>query len=898
MAFSLASLLLRRRSCVASSPPKLLPLLLVSRGKIPPFPPSARSLSATPLPLPSDRPDSPKPSLSARLSFVFDQIDAIDRDRAAKDAALQRIRDWHQNKPPQPPAADGKFVPPATYGSTPSEIHDLVADVRANESVRDVLRKEVELVHPWPEWIELMERLAQQNYFDFRRTDEERVAENLSIDLSSIKEEMGFDFSRDWTTVRNACMNLGRDRFDILRSLSRKDLQVLVGHGCPSMDPKVVFSAKLLRKLVHLDEGDVCSSCSLRNSCGRGYILTRKEDEARTLDVMRVLLTFGFDHVKETVENKPLMKMKFVKTVVRKLLHEIVKLSAIPIDPNLPPPIIKKPPPKCDAKRPKRQLLPGEWECPRCNFLNYRRNLACFHCDHKRPPDEYTDNQMHLKQSGPRTRLERATRMRDVSHAWNFDFDDNESDGADVAAFEFADFHKSNVGSSDNRSHRGTDMEFEDDTSHTARVPRTREQDQSFKEADERRSTFNSYRTGFDDFDDEEDDDVDSYELDSPRASEVSRMNYSELEQTSESEDFEEFDHSAKSNQGAKDYASDSEDDARADQPYWRPNHAADARRKSGGRGHTRPFREMPFDSDDDYELGSDSDEMDGSFRSKQGKGHQENLHRASRGRISDSNDGSLLGMQSDDDDLRSRGNKKRGKSTHGGSQREFPSTDRINGRRNSSVSGHDGLSSRGLHMRGRGPGRGGGHGNFRENERFQHFDRQVDRKGFGFRQQGRRNQFPSNGTRGSRTNVMQKTKQNKRGNATGILTVESDHHPVPLHRAEQSREFLDPERTCITKKRDQFPTQVKSNRLAADEHGRHRRVTSHQLGESLLHLSSPGVLVQLVDGGIDTQVMEETLHGVAHAAGAQAEDYDCLLGCQLHHLVHSRRTHEMWLFE
>lgn len=89
--------------------------------------------------------------------------------------------------------------------------------MRTDESVRDVLRKEVELVHPWPEWIELMERLAQQNYFDFRRTDEERVAENLSIDLSRIKEEVGFDFSRDWTTVRNACTNLGRDRFDILR---------------------------------------------------------------------------------------------------------------------------------------------------------------------------------------------------------------------------------------------------------------------------------------------------------------------------------------------------------------------------------------------------------------------------------------------------------------------------------------------------------------------------------------------------------------------------------------------------------------------------------------------------------------------------------------------------------
>jgi hypothetical protein len=41
------------------------------------------------------------------------------------------------------------------------------------------------------------------------------------------------------------------------RSLSRQDIQVLVGFGCPNVDRKVVFSGKLLRKLVHLDEGDV-----------------------------------------------------------------------------------------------------------------------------------------------------------------------------------------------------------------------------------------------------------------------------------------------------------------------------------------------------------------------------------------------------------------------------------------------------------------------------------------------------------------------------------------------------------------------------------------------------------------------------------------------------------------
>ncbi|KAK8295251.1 hypothetical protein V6Z11_D05G052600 [Gossypium hirsutum] len=39
-------------------------------------------------------------------------------------------------------------------------------------------------------------------------------------------------------------------------SLSRQDIQILVGFGCPNADKKVVFSVKLLRKCVHLDEGD------------------------------------------------------------------------------------------------------------------------------------------------------------------------------------------------------------------------------------------------------------------------------------------------------------------------------------------------------------------------------------------------------------------------------------------------------------------------------------------------------------------------------------------------------------------------------------------------------------------------------------------------------------------
>ncbi|PPD67578.1 hypothetical protein GOBAR_DD35548 [Gossypium barbadense] len=114
---------------------------------------------------------------------------------------------------------------------------------------------EVEMVHPWPEWIELMERLVQQNYFDHKRRDDEKMVEYLGFDMTNVVEEVkddaGIDF-KDYKTVQTACIN----KVDF-RSLSRQDIQILVGFGCPNADKKVVFSVKLLRKCVHLDEGDV-----------------------------------------------------------------------------------------------------------------------------------------------------------------------------------------------------------------------------------------------------------------------------------------------------------------------------------------------------------------------------------------------------------------------------------------------------------------------------------------------------------------------------------------------------------------------------------------------------------------------------------------------------------------
>jgi len=112
----------------------------------------------------------------------------------------------------------------------------------------------------------------------------------------------------------------------------------------------------------------------LRSSCESGYLLANKEDEARTIDLMRVLLAYGFESINGSVANRFLLKQKPVRTVVRKLLHEVAKLSAVPIDPNLPPPVIKRPPTKVKQpptpprKRVGRDCIDmkkGDWLCPK-----------------------------------------------------------------------------------------------------------------------------------------------------------------------------------------------------------------------------------------------------------------------------------------------------------------------------------------------------------------------------------------------------------------------------------------------------------------------------------------------------------------------------------------------------
>ncbi|KAL8130478.1 hypothetical protein V2J09_019633 [Rumex salicifolius] len=622
----------------------------------------------------SNHSDPPNPpSLSARLNFVFDQIDQIEKERSEKDGALQRIRAWRESRKPKQldtdVSTDGNNLEPQELGlvATAPAAHDQARGLEGEV----LAKKEVKLMHPWPEWIEFMERLVKQNYFDHRRKDEDKMIEGLGFDTADTVE-VSPDFVRDWKSVHTAVLNFGKDRFDIFRSFARHDIQMLVGHGCPSSDRKVVFSSKLLRKYVHLDEGDVCSSCSLRTSCDKAYLLTHKEDEARTIDIVRVLLTYGFEYIDGSVVNKSLLKKKSTKTSIRKLLHEVVKLSSVPIDPNLSPPIIKKRPPKvkqppppprrrigrddiemkkgdwlcpkcdfmnfaknsiclqCDAKRPKRQLLPGEWECPQCNFLNYRRNMACFHCEHKRPADEFTENEFQDTRRGPSARPEVVVDRKEVYNAWNFDFDDDESDGADVAAFEHADARGSHE---DRRSDIKPERALHRDDSYlNDRNPRTQYQGQQSK------------GTGFDDFEDEEDDNIDNYEIEDTTSrggqrEETSSVNFSDIEGYSVSEDEDDTEllknhrtssrsrnkspsHGRGALNGSDDDIGFGSDDDLPVHPKWKSSHVADSRQQRAKAPRSRS-RERGFDSDEeDVDLPSGIDDDDRGLRSKTGRGN------------------------------------------------------------------------------------------------------------------------------------------------------------------------------------------------------------------------------------------------------------------------------------
>lgn len=241
--------------------------------------------------------------------------------------------------------------------------------------------------HPWPEWVNFVDQLKAKGYI----TPTAAAAENGGDESAAVY--------RDLKLVKDACLSFARDRFDIFKSLPTSEIQAIVEKGCPSVFRKQVNSAKRLRAHLQLDEGDVCSSCSLRGSCDRAYVLlTESESVARTVDVVRILLSFAVDPlvVSGEVENGALGR-ELIESSARRLLAALVELGETPVDPDLPKPA------SVDHQRKKKPLdlsyngssqnndmKPGDWVCTECSFMNFARNVRCLKCKAKGPKSTHT----------------------------------------------------------------------------------------------------------------------------------------------------------------------------------------------------------------------------------------------------------------------------------------------------------------------------------------------------------------------------------------------------------------------------------------------------------------------------------------------------------------------------
>ncbi|KZV32457.1 hypothetical protein F511_15715 [Dorcoceras hygrometricum] len=220
----------------------------------------------------------------------------------------------------------------------------------------------VQISHPWREWVSLMKELLKRGYFDAIGNPFARNG------------ELG---SKEANLIRTACLNFARDHRQLIRYLSRESILVIAGTGCPSTDRKVVNSGKRLRAYVGSNEDNVCSSCILRGDCDRAYLKASEDEGVRTVDVVRLLLTYGLAPAVNSLENNPCLNKK-IEESVRILLKEMVDMISAEERDFKPIMDIGDASERNQIQAPTKQ---NNWICPKCDSINLIRNFKCFNCD-------------------------------------------------------------------------------------------------------------------------------------------------------------------------------------------------------------------------------------------------------------------------------------------------------------------------------------------------------------------------------------------------------------------------------------------------------------------------------------------------------------------------------------
>jgi hypothetical protein len=116
----------------------------------------------------------------------------------------------------------------------------------------------------------------------------------------------------------------------------------------------------------------VCSTCTLRGSCDRAYVILKENDAAaRTVDIVRILLFYALDPLVISGGEKPPGR-DIIESSARKLFSELIALSETSPDPVLPKPAVKGPKRKEDYIKfvddklsQDVEMKRGDWMCPK-----------------------------------------------------------------------------------------------------------------------------------------------------------------------------------------------------------------------------------------------------------------------------------------------------------------------------------------------------------------------------------------------------------------------------------------------------------------------------------------------------------------------------------------------------
>ncbi|KAK9154503.1 hypothetical protein Sjap_001983 [Stephania japonica] len=260
----------------------------------------------------------------------------------------------------------------------------------------------------WPEWANFVDSLSVCGYFD---REIELGGEDL---VSEAAEGLTVEFVR----AVKGCVLFARDRPELLGCVG-------VSERCGDCGGKWVALSVQKRGGFSEEDGGVlgqvseqCICCILLLKALYDDLNELNYEKAHTVDFMRFLLSY----IWRSPEGGSLSNRDLVDSSVRNLLSEFANASRSSLGSNLSggypthfPNRFEQPArpyrqqiemkrgdwicPKCnfmnfarnmkclecDEARPKRQLSGGEWECPQCNFFNHRRNVMCLRCDCKCP---------------------------------------------------------------------------------------------------------------------------------------------------------------------------------------------------------------------------------------------------------------------------------------------------------------------------------------------------------------------------------------------------------------------------------------------------------------------------------------------------------------------------------